>query len=72
MSVCPLYTADLLLTFTGKYGYAPYKYMPYGPVEDVIPYLIRRAHENKSLLEGADEERKLVRVELKRRFFRFV
>ena len=59
------------LSSTGNYGYASYKYMPYGPVEEVIPYLIRRAHENKAMLEGADEERKLVREELKRRFLKF-
>ena len=58
------------LLFPGNHGYASYKYMPYGPVEDVIPYLVRRAHENKAMLQGTDEERKLVRAEIRRRFFK--
>ena len=41
--------------------------MPYGPVFDVMPYLGRRAEENKSVAKGAKKERKLMREELKRR-----
>lgn len=30
------------LTFTlGAHGYAPYKYVPYGPLHEVLPYLVR-------------------------------
>nr|XP_056720258.1 hydroxyproline dehydrogenase [Euleptes europaea] len=54
----------------GLAGYAVYKSIPYGSVEEVIPYLIRRAHENQSVLQGIREERDLLRSELKRRILR--
>ena len=57
----------LLLYALGSTGYLAYKYMPYGPVEEVLSYLIRRAHENKGMLDGAVRERKLLTKELRRR-----
>ncbi|XP_015273732.1 PREDICTED: probable proline dehydrogenase 2 [Gekko japonicus] len=54
----------------GHAGYAVYKSIPYGSVEEVIPYLIRRAHENRSVLQGIREERDLLRSELWRRILR--
>lgn len=36
----------------GKNGYPIYKYLPYGQIQEVIPYLIRRAQENSAILGG--------------------
>ncbi|KAI8602557.1 FAD-linked oxidoreductase-like protein [Dissophora ornata] len=52
----------------GHYGYGIYKYVPYGPIHHVIPYLIRRAQENSSVLGGVAVERSLLFEELKSRF----
>jgi len=43
------------------------KYLPYGPVEDAIPYLTRRARENSSVRGQASRELKLIETELRRR-----
>jgi proline dehydrogenase len=43
------------------------KYIPYGPVRKVLPYLIRRAEENSSVAGQTDRELRLIRSELKRR-----
>ncbi|XP_061445611.1 hydroxyproline dehydrogenase [Rhineura floridana] len=54
----------------GQAGYAIYKSIPYGSVEDVIPYLIRRAHENQTVLLGIRKEQDLLRLELRKRVLR--
>jgi proline dehydrogenase len=43
------------------------KYLPYGPVHDVIPYLMRRAQENTSVKGQTGRELGLISKELKRR-----
>ncbi len=48
-------------------GYNVSKYLPYGPVKDVMPYLIRRAQENTSIAGQTGRELSLIRRELKRR-----
>ena len=50
-----------------KAGYNVAKYVPYGPVKSVIPYLLRRASENTSVAGQSSRELTLIRRELKRR-----
>ena len=50
-----------------KEGYNVVKYVPYGPVELVMPYLIRRASENTSVAGQSSRELTMIRKELARR-----
>jgi len=50
-----------------KVGYNVAKYVPYGPVESVMPYLLRRAAENTSVAGQSSRELSLIRKELRRR-----
>ncbi|MEL6976622.1 MAG: proline dehydrogenase family protein [Bacteroidota bacterium] len=48
-------------------GFNATKYVPYGPVKDVMPYLIRRAEENTSVAGQTSRELALLEKEKKRR-----
>lgn len=48
-------------------GYNVAKYLPFGPVKDVMPYLIRRAEENTSVAGQTSRELTLLKKERKRR-----
>ena len=48
-------------------GYRVAKYVPYGPVREVLPYLIRRADENTSVKGQTSRELALIAAERKRR-----
>jgi proline dehydrogenase len=50
-----------------KAGYNVAKYLPFGPIKSVMPYLFRRAEENKSVTGQMSRELKLIRAEIKRR-----
>ena len=48
-------------------GYNVAKYVPYGPIKEVIPYLIRRAKENTSVSGQTGRELSLIKIELENR-----
>jgi len=50
-----------------KSGFNIAKYVPYGPIKDVTPYLIRRAQENTSVAGQTGRELSLILTEQKRR-----
>jgi proline dehydrogenase len=63
-----LYGMSDNITFNlAKAGCSVSKYLPFGPIKDVIPYLIRRAQENSSMSGQTGRELGLIRKELKRR-----
>jgi len=63
-----LYGMSDNITFNlAREGYNVTKYLPYGPVRDVIPYLMRRAQENTSIGGQTSRELQLINKELKRR-----
>ena len=50
-----------------RYGYNVSKYVPFGPIKEMIPYLIRRAEENSSVKGQTSRELKLIQKEINRR-----
>ncbi len=59
--------ADHISNNLGVAGYNVAKYVPYGKIKEVIPYLFRRADENKSVAGEMSRELKIRKEELKRR-----
>ena len=65
---CQLYGMSDNITFNlAQAGYNVAKYLVYGAVEDVVPYLTRRAQENTSITGDMSRELALLRTEAKRR-----
>ena len=63
-----LYGMSDHITFNlAKAGCSVSKYLPFGPIEDVIPYLMRRAEENSSLSGQTGRELALINKEMERR-----
>ena len=63
-----LYGMSDNITFNlAKSGFSVSKYLPFGPIKDVIPYLMRRAQENSSVAGQTGRELALIRKEIKRR-----
>lgn len=71
LNFCQLYGMSDNLTFNlAKAGYNVAKYVVYGPVRDVMPYLVRRARENSSVTGDMSRELQFVRQEMDRRGLR--
>jgi proline dehydrogenase len=65
---CQLYGMSDYITFNlAKKGYNAAKYVVYGPVEEVVPYLVRRAQENTSVSGEMGRELSLINKEVTRR-----
>jgi len=63
-----LYGMSDNITFNlAKAGCSVSKYLPFGPIEDVIPYLMRRAEENSSMSGQTGRELILIKKEMERR-----
>jgi proline dehydrogenase len=63
-----LYGMSDNITFNlAKAGYSVSKYLPFGPIKDVVPYLMRRAQENSSVSGQMGRELGLLKKEINRR-----
>ncbi len=63
-----LYGMSDNITFNlAKAGCPVSKYLPFGPIKDVVPYLMRRAQENSSVSGQTGRELKLIKKEMQRR-----
>jgi proline dehydrogenase len=63
-----LYGMSDNITFNlAKVGCHVSKYLPFGPIKDVIPYLMRRAQENTSVKGQTGRELALIKKEIRRR-----
>lgn len=68
LNFCQLLGMSDNITFNlSEAGYNVAKYVPYGPIHEVIPYLIRRAQENSSITGDMSRELKMITDEIKRR-----
>lgn len=61
---------QILVNFSGASGVLLYKSVPLGTMSDTLPYLARRAYENRIVLKGARRERDLLLREIKDRLLR--
>ena len=59
--------SDNLSYVLADHQYNVSKYVPYGPVKDAVPYLIRRARENSSVMGQMSRELEMIKKELERR-----
>lgn len=68
LNFCQLYGMSDNITFNlANAGYNVAKYVVYGPIKEVIPYLIRRTEENSSVTGEMSRELKYISNEIKRR-----
>lgn len=72
VSFASLYGMSDYVSFSlANSGYITYKYLPYGPIEALQPYLFRRAHENRGIFEKADKDRRFHLKAFKERILNF-
>ena len=55
---------DILSFNLARQGYNNCKYLPFGPVRDLVPYLVRQARENSSLHGFASQELQAIKAEM--------
>lgn len=68
LNFCQLYGMSDHLTFNmSNAGFNVAKYVPYGQIREVVPYLIRRAQENSSITGDMSREYEMINSEVKRR-----
>ncbi len=68
LNFCQLYGMSDQISFNlANAGYNVAKYVPYGSVREVVPYLVRRAQENSSVTGDMGRELGMVMTEMKRR-----
>lgn len=68
LNFCQLLGMSDHITYNlARAGYNVAKYVPYGPVRDVLPYLIRRARENSAVRGEMSRELGFIVAEMKRR-----
>ena len=68
LNFCQLYGMSDNITFNlAAHGYNVAKYVVYGPVRELVPYLSRRAAENSSVKGEFGREYKLIKTEIERR-----
>ncbi|HJW30489.1 MAG TPA: proline dehydrogenase family protein [Saprospiraceae bacterium] len=68
LNFCQLYGMSDYITFNlAEAGYNVAKYVVYGAVKEVVPYLIRRAKENTSVTGEMSRELSLITAEIRRR-----
>jgi proline dehydrogenase len=56
-----------LFDYIAAVGYDAFKLAPYGPISSLLPYLIRRAQENRAIFAKAEKDRRLHYKALKER-----
>jgi proline dehydrogenase len=68
LNFCQLYGMSDHFSFNlADLGFNAAKYVPYGSIKDVVPYLIRRAQENSSVSGEMGRELKIIKKEIQRR-----
>jgi proline dehydrogenase len=68
LNFCQLYGMSDYITFNlADHGFNVAKYLPYGPIREVMPYLIRRAQENTAIRGEMSRELEFLEREIERR-----